>query len=110
MLAQCDADREAKPFLLLGEPIAGLDLAHQHVALASARRCAHRGAGVLAVLHDLTMAAQCADRVAVLDGGNLAALGPVDDVLEPEAPSRIFATPIPRLQAGTTTAYFSPAH
>jgi iron complex transport system ATP-binding protein len=110
VLAQCDADPEAKPFLLLDEPISGLDLAHQHVALASARRRAHRGAGVLAVLHDLTMAAQYADRVAILDGGNLAALGPVDDVLEPEALSRIFATPILRLQAGTTTAYISPAH
>jgi iron complex transport system ATP-binding protein len=110
VLAQCDADPAAKPFLLLDEPIAGLDLAHQHVALASARRRARRGAGVLAVLHDLTMAAQYADRVAILDGGALAAVGPVDDVLEPETLSRIFATPIVRLQAGATTAYVSPAH
>jgi iron complex transport system ATP-binding protein len=110
VLAQCDADPAAKPFLLLDEPIAGPGLAHQHVALASARRRARRGAGVLAVLHDLTMAAQYADRVAILDGGALAAVGPVDDVLEPETLSRIFATPIVRLQAGATTAYVSPAH
>jgi iron complex transport system ATP-binding protein len=110
VLAQCDADPDARPFLLLDEPIAGLDLAHQHVALASARRRARRGAGVLAVLHDLTMAAQYADRVAILDRGSLAALGPVDQVLEPEILSRIFATRILRLQAGATTAYVSPAH
>src|SRR5262249_4446705 len=109
VLAQCDADPEARPFLLLDEPIAGLDLAHQHVALASARRRARRGAGVLAVLHDLTMAAQYADRVAILDKGSLAALGRVEQVLEPEILSRIFATPILRLQAGATTAYISPA-
>ena len=54
VLAQCDADPAARPFLLLDEPIAGLDLAHQHAALASARRRAERGLGVLAVLHDLT--------------------------------------------------------
>jgi iron complex transport system ATP-binding protein len=110
VLAQCDADPAARPFLLLDEPIAGLDLAHQHVALASARRRARRGAGVLAVLHDLTMAAQYADRIAILDKGSLAALGPVDQVLEPEILSRIFATRILRLRAGATTAYISPAH
>jgi iron complex transport system ATP-binding protein len=108
VLAQCDADPSAKPFLLLDEPIAGLDLAHQHVALASARRRARRGAGVLAVLHDLTMAAQYADRVAILENGGMAALGPVDRVLEPETLSRIFATPILRLQAGPTMAFVSP--
>ncbi|MBN9091177.1 MAG: heme ABC transporter ATP-binding protein [Reyranella sp.] len=108
VLAQCDADPAAKPFLLLDEPIAGLDLAHQHVALASARRRARRGAGVLAVLHDLTMAARYADRVAILESGELAAIGPVDRVLEPEILSRIFATPILRLQAGATTAFVSP--
>ena len=41
--------------------------------------------------------------------GHLAAIGPVDAVLEPEILSRIFATPI-LLQAGATTAYISPAH
>ena len=95
---------------MLDEPIAGLDLAHQHVALASARRRARRGAGVLAGLHDLTMAAQYADRVAILDKGTVVALGPVDQVLEPGILSRIFATRILRLQAGVTTAYISPAH
>ncbi|HYD06953.1 MAG TPA: heme ABC transporter ATP-binding protein [Reyranella sp.] len=108
VLAQCDADPAAKPFLLLDEPIAGLDLAHQHVALASARRRARRGIGVLAVLHDLTMAALYADRVAILENGALAAVGPVDSVLEPATLSRIFATPIVRLQAGGTTAFVSP--
>jgi iron complex transport system ATP-binding protein len=108
VLAQCDADPSAKPFLLLDEPIAGLDLAHQHVALASARRRARRGAGVLAVLHDLTMAAQYADRVAILDGGDLAALGPVESVLEPDILSRIFATPILKLDAGPMVAFVSP--
>jgi len=108
VLAQCDADPAAKPFLLLDEPIAGLDLAHQHVALASARRRARRGLGVLAVLHDLTLAARYADRVAILENGCLAALGPVGSVLEPTTLSRIFATPILRLQAGAMTAFVSP--
>ena len=74
VLVQCDADPGHMPFLLLDEPIAGLDLSHQHAALASARRRADRGLGVLAVLHDLNMAARYADRVAIMEGGRMTAL------------------------------------
>ena len=108
VLAQCDADPAARPFLLLDEPIAGLDLAHQHTALASARRRAERGLGVLAVLHDLTMAAHYADRVAIMEGGLLTALGPAATTLDPALLSQVFATPILRLQAGATMAFISP--
>ncbi len=108
VLAQCDAALAARPFLLLDEPIAGLDLAHQHAALASARRRAARGLGVLAVLHDLTMAARYADRVAILENGRLSALGPTEATLEPARLSQVFATPIVKLQEGTTTAFVSP--
>ena len=42
--------------LLLDEPTAALDLAHQHAALCLARELAAEGTGVLAVLHDLNLA------------------------------------------------------
>ena len=108
VLAQCDADPAARPFLLLDEPIGGLDLAHQHAALASARRRAERGLGVLAVLHDLTMTARYADRVAILEAGRMTALGATNTTLDPALLSRVFATPIVRLQAGATIAFVSP--
>ena len=108
VLAQCDADPAARPFLLLDEPIAGLDLAHQHAALASARRRADRGLGVLAVLHDLNMAARYADRVAIVEKGRLTALGPAGPTLDPEFLSAVFATPIVRLQTEGATAFLSP--
>ena len=60
------------------------------------------------MLHDLTMAAQYADRVAILEDGALAAIGPIDRVFEPEVLSRIFSMPILPLQAGATTAFVSP--
>jgi iron complex transport system ATP-binding protein len=63
--------------LLLDEPTASLDLAHQHTALAAARRFAREeGGAVCAVLHDLNLAAQYADRVAVLTDGRIGACGP----------------------------------
>lgn len=108
VLAQCDADPDHRPFLLLDEPISGLDLAHQHAALASARRRADRGLGVLAVLHDLNMAARYADRVAIIESGRLTALSATRQTLDPERLSAVFATPIVRLEADGTMAFLSP--
>ena len=88
--------------------LAGLDLSHQHAALASARRRAERGLGVLAVLHDLKMAAHYADRVAIIEGGRLTALGPAATTLDPALLSAVFATPILRLQAGAAVRSSAP--
>jgi iron complex transport system ATP-binding protein len=108
VLAQCDADSHARSFLLLDEPIAGLDLAHQHAALASARRRANMGLGVLAVLHDVNMAARYADSVAIIDAGALAALGPVETALDADRLSRVFSTPILRLGMPDGVVFVSP--
>ncbi|TAJ86744.1 heme ABC transporter ATP-binding protein [Reyranella sp.] len=108
VLAQCDADPSVKPFLLLDEPISGLDLSHQHAALASARRRVERGLGVLAVLHDLNMAARYADRVAIIENGRLTAIGPTRETLDPDRLSTVFETPIMRVEAAGGTAFLSP--
>lgn len=108
VLAQCDADPEATPFLLLDEPITGLDLSHQHAALASARRRVDRGLGVLAVLHDLNMAARYADRVGIVETGRVTNLGPTRQTLDPQRLSAVFATPIVRIEAAGGTAFLSP--
>ncbi len=67
--------------LLLDEPTAHLDLAQQQRALALARRLAGEGLAVLAVLHDLNLAAACADEVLLLCGGHLMAAGAPSGVL-----------------------------
>jgi iron complex transport system ATP-binding protein len=76
------ADPAQPPILLLDEPTASLDLVHQHTALEAARRFVReRGAAVCAVLHDLNLAAQYADRIAVIAAGRLAARGTPGEVL-----------------------------
>lgn len=70
-------------FLLLDEPTEGLDISHQHMALETARELASDGTAVVAVLHDLNLAAQYADRILVLKEGKQAALGSPSAVLNP---------------------------
>jgi iron complex transport system ATP-binding protein len=77
-------------WLLLDEPTASLDLRHQASVLHAARRAAAEGAGVLAVLHDLTLAAAVADRIVIMDRGEVAAAGPPREVLTPDRLSRIY--------------------
>jgi len=73
----------AARYLLLDEPIAALDLAHQQQALALAHAWARAGFGVLAVLHDLSLAAQHADRLILLTDGRMLAEGAPVEVLTP---------------------------
>ena len=75
----------ATRWLLLDEPTAALDLAHQHQAMRLVRRWAHgQGVGVVAVLHDLNLALRYADDVLVLAGGQVRSNGPAAEVLTPE--------------------------
>ena len=71
-------------YLLLDEPTSALDLAHQHQVLSTARQlAAEQNIGVLAILHDLNLAALYADRIAMLSQGRLAHLGGAAEVLSP---------------------------
>ena len=82
------------PVLLLDEPTASLDIRHQELVLQVARERATGGAAVLAVLHDLNLAAAYADRVAVLSRGRLAACGAPWDVLTEGLLSEVFEHPV----------------
>ena len=69
------------PLLLADEPLAALDPAHQIEVMALLREEAARGATVIAVLHDLTIAARWCDRLLLIDDGRLVADGDPRDVL-----------------------------
>ncbi len=62
--------------------------------MQTARETAAGGGTVLAVVHDLNLAAGYADRVAVLSHGQLAAAGVPADVLTERLLSEIFEHPI----------------
>lgn len=71
--------------ILADEPTAALDPRHQIAIMQALRREAAQGALVVAVTHDLTLAARFADRVLLMDDGQLAADGAPTEVLNPES-------------------------
>ena len=77
-------------WILADEPLAALDLAHQLTLLARLREAAGNGAGVVLVLHDLSLAMNHADRVLVLHEGRLAADGPLEQALGEEVIARVW--------------------
>ena len=67
--------------LLLDEPTNHLDARHQLALMAWRAAFTEQGGAIVAVLHDLNLAARHADRVLLLDAGRVAAVGTPDDVL-----------------------------
>jgi len=72
---------EAK-ILLLDEPTANLDLAHQAMMFRLVcKRCRSASASAVVITHDLNLAAEFADRVILLKGGRVHAIGAPAEVL-----------------------------
>ncbi|TKF32482.1 heme ABC transporter ATP-binding protein [Enterovibrio norvegicus] len=69
--------------LMLDEPTSALDIGHQHKTLRLAKQLASEGSTVIAVIHDLNLAAQYADRIIMLNNGHIVADGSPSQVLTP---------------------------
>jgi iron complex transport system ATP-binding protein len=78
------------PILIADEPTVSLDPRHQLVVMELLAGVAHKGAAVLAIVHDLTLAARFADRILVLERGRLYAQGAAREVLTPEHIASVF--------------------
>ncbi|HVN56514.1 MAG TPA: ABC transporter ATP-binding protein [Anaerolineaceae bacterium] len=83
------------PLLLLDEPATYLDLQHQSNLLSLLRRLAlEKSLAVLMVLHELSLAGQYSDRIALLNCGRLQAVGAPNAVLTAENLTSVFSVPI----------------
>jgi len=78
--------------LLLDEPNAHLDLAHQLEVYRLARTLAAEGQSVLLICHDLLVSPLMVDTAVVKNGGKIVAIGPVREVLNASLLSQVFAT------------------
>jgi len=82
MLARALAQQA--PLLLLDEPTANLDVAHQLDMLSQVQSVVRDNRCALVALHDLTLAARFCDRVLMLGDGRLVAQGKPETVITEE--------------------------
>lgn len=82
------------PVMLLDEPTAALDIHHQEQVLDILRGQRDRGHAILLVVHDLSLAAAYADRVAVMRDGQILADGATRDVMTAELLSQTYDHPV----------------
>lgn len=79
--------------LMLDEPTSYLDIAHQVEILSTCSTLAAEGRTVVAVLHDLTLAARFADHIVVMANGKITATGSPSHVLNVEFLTDVFDLP-----------------
>ncbi|OOY03260.1 heme ABC transporter ATP-binding protein [Thioclava sp. F28-4] len=88
-------------WLLVDEPVASLDIAHQLEVMAILRRFADAGGGVVAVMHDLNLSAQLADEMVLMREGRIEAQGPPEAVMRGPVLSRTYGC---ELQVGAAAS------
>ncbi len=99
------------PVILLDEPTANLDLAHQLEVMTLVRRIAGAGRCALAAIHDLSLASRYCDRIVVLYDGTVAAEGSPDEVLTEANLARYFRVrAVVRVQVGGAGLSVVPLH
>ncbi|GLS46593.1 heme ABC transporter ATP-binding protein [Methylobacterium brachythecii] len=104
VLCQLAAGRtlSERQVLLLDEPTASLDLRHQSAILDAVDLLRRDGVGVVAILHDLNLAAAYADRLLVLKEGRLVAGGTPSEILRDDLIAEVFGVrwPVGRVPPG----------
>jgi iron complex transport system ATP-binding protein len=98
---------QGAPTVFLDEPTAHLDISHQaQIFSLLGRLNAREGLTVVAVLHDLNVAAAYFPRVALLAAGRLVGDGPAAEVLRADTLSEIYGCPVRTAEtAGRTFIY-----
>lgn len=91
---------QESPTLLLDEPTAHLDVAHQREVAVLLRHLASEGRAIVAAVHDLNFAAAVATRAVLLIEGRIGIDAPCRDVLESSTLDRAFDLPFERLVRG----------
>lgn len=86
-----EGDAPTDGILLLDEPSAAFDLAHQLMLIDIVKQISARGVTVVMVMHDLNLAAKCADQMVFMNCGHCTALGTVTELLTPELIKKVFS-------------------
>jgi iron complex transport system ATP-binding protein len=82
------------PVVLLDEPTAALDLKHQERVMRLIRQLGAEGRTVVVVIHDLSLAAAYADRMALIVEGRLEAVGAPSEVVTADRISETYGVEV----------------
>ena len=80
--------------LVLDEPTAFLDVAHEMSVFELLHRVSRKGQAVLLVSHQLNLVARFADHMVLLHRGTVAAAGKPDDVMRADVLERVYDWPL----------------
>lgn len=92
--------------ILMDEPTAFLDVRRQLEVMATARRLASEGRGVVLVLHDLCLALRGADEAAVLSRGRLAVVGTPEEIYQSGVLDEAFGVTLRRFRTESGWQYY----
>ena len=90
-------------WILLDEPTTYLDIAHQLELMRLLKRLAEMGKGIIAVMHDLPLAFDFSDEIAVLHDGKAAAHATPEEICRSSVLREIFGV---RMECGEENKYY----
>jgi len=91
VLAQVWSDNPHGQVILLDEPSAPMDVAHQLALSKQLRDLASAGYAIGVIVHDLNLAASVCDRVAFMKSGQVLHVGTPQSVFRPDILAEVFA-------------------
>lgn len=94
--------------LLVDEPTSNLDIGHQRRVLDALREAALGGAAVLAVLHDINLAAGYCDRLALMRDGRLIAYGEPQEIVRDDLLSDTYGCALDANRTPSCTPFVLP--
>lgn len=92
VLAQLDNEVTEK-LAFFDEPLNNLDVRHQYQILQTIKNFTRQGNSALVILHDLNLAAEFADRLILLQKGQVEAIGTLDEIFKKEIITRAYNFP-----------------
>lgn len=94
------------PVVLMDEPTTYLDVSHQLQTMHESAVMARQGKTVVVVLHDLILALQSADYLAVMEHGRVVQFGTPEEVFQSRQLDSVFGVTIRRFQTECGWKYY----
>ena len=94
------------PTILMDEPTTFLDIGHQKQMMQTARELASQGKAVVLVLHDLPMALETADRLVLMQDGQIVLTGDAQTLFDSGMLNQVFGVTVQRTETPHGWKYY----